>query len=135
MLGDLGLRVTPGTGLWWALRPVWLGIYLLALLPFALGFGRFERSRASDIFEQVFRLHYKAGRTRSRTYPVMESLGGFAIAAPLLIRVSQSHCAGGKSIRSVGYAPGRSPETAAPVNCHLVTPNAGQHTLASVKGR
>jgi subfamily B ATP-binding cassette protein MsbA len=49
----------------------------------AYGMERFERSRASDIFEQVFRLHYKAGRTRSRTYPVMESLGGFAIAAIL----------------------------------------------------
>ena len=32
---------------WWALRPVWLLVYLLALLPFALGFGRFERSAAA----------------------------------------------------------------------------------------
>jgi len=44
LLGDVGLRITPGTGSWWLLRPVWLAVYLLALLPFALGFGRFERS-------------------------------------------------------------------------------------------
>lgn len=42
--GDIGLEVEPGSGLWWAIRPVWIGVYLLALLPFALGFGRFERS-------------------------------------------------------------------------------------------
>ena len=45
----------PGSGAWWALRPVWLVVYLLALLPFALGFGRFERSAAGD------RLHRHAG--------------------------------------------------------------------------
>jgi hypothetical protein len=43
-LGGLGLEVSPGSAAWWALRPVWLSVYLLALLPFALGFGRFERS-------------------------------------------------------------------------------------------
>ena len=49
----------------------------------AYGMEQAERGRARDIFEQVFRLHYKAGRTRSRTYPIMESLGGFAVAAIL----------------------------------------------------
>ena len=44
LFNDIGLEVTPGTGLWWAIRPVWIAVYLLALLPFALGFGRFERS-------------------------------------------------------------------------------------------
>jgi hypothetical protein len=48
LLGNVGLEITPGTGLWWATRPVWLAVYLLALLPFALGFGRFERSPAPD---------------------------------------------------------------------------------------
>lgn len=48
LLGDAGLEVAPGSGAWWALRPVWLVVYLLALLPFALGFGRFERSAAAQ---------------------------------------------------------------------------------------
>jgi len=46
LINDIGLKVMPGTGLWWATRPLWIGVYLLALLPFALGFGRFERSNA-----------------------------------------------------------------------------------------
>jgi len=47
-LGGAGLDVAPGSGAWWALRPLWIAVYLLALLPFALGFGRFERSPGSS---------------------------------------------------------------------------------------
>jgi hypothetical protein len=43
-----GLAVAPGSGSWWAMRPLWIAVYLLALLPFALGFGRFERSPGSS---------------------------------------------------------------------------------------
>jgi len=46
----------------------------------AYGMENAERARARNVFESVFRLTYKAGRTRSRTYPVMDSLGGFAVA-------------------------------------------------------
>ena len=42
-LGNVGLTVEPGNGLWWAVRPVWLSIYLLGLALFALVFGLFER--------------------------------------------------------------------------------------------
>jgi uncharacterized membrane protein YidH (DUF202 family) len=56
LLGGAGLVVTPGTGSWWAMRPVWIAVYLLALLPFALGFGRFERSPASSRVYPVPRL-------------------------------------------------------------------------------
>jgi fucose 4-O-acetylase-like acetyltransferase len=45
-LGNLGLTVEPGSGLWWAVRPIWLGVYLLALVGFALLFGLFERGGA-----------------------------------------------------------------------------------------
>jgi fucose 4-O-acetylase-like acetyltransferase len=48
LFNDVGLLSVPGSGAWWAIRPVWLLVYLLALLPFALGFGRFERSAASN---------------------------------------------------------------------------------------
>jgi len=50
------LRVTPGSGSWWAIRPVWLGVYVLALLPFALGFGRFERSGVGQHIYPAWRL-------------------------------------------------------------------------------
>ncbi len=39
-----------------------------------------EKRRARDVFERIFSLQYKAGRTRSRSYPILESLSGVAIA-------------------------------------------------------
>jgi fucose 4-O-acetylase-like acetyltransferase len=56
LLNDIGLEVMPGSGTWWAIRPVWIVVYLLALLPFALGFGRFERSAAGDRNHPPWRL-------------------------------------------------------------------------------
>ena len=41
--GNIGLDLQPASGAWWALRPIWLGIYLLALTGFVLVFGMFER--------------------------------------------------------------------------------------------
>ena len=46
LLGDAGLEASPGSAYWWLLRPAWIAVYLAALLPFALLFGRFERSAA-----------------------------------------------------------------------------------------
>ncbi|NIM51285.1 MAG: acyltransferase family protein [Gemmatimonadales bacterium] len=45
-IGNVGLTLEPGSGMWWLARPVWLGIYLLALAAFALAFGLFERGGA-----------------------------------------------------------------------------------------
>ena len=56
LFGGIGLDVYPGTAAWWAMRPVWLVVYLVALLPFALGFGRFERSAAGDSTYPPWRL-------------------------------------------------------------------------------
>ena len=53
---DIGLHAAPGSGAWWAIRPVWLLVYLLALLPFALGFGRFERGHPADPAPATWRL-------------------------------------------------------------------------------
>ncbi len=47
LLGDLGLTPRPGSGTWWSMRPLWIAVYALALIPFALAFGRFERGRTS----------------------------------------------------------------------------------------
>jgi len=56
LFNDIGLEFIPGSGAWWAFRPVWLLVYLLALLPFALGFGRFERSAAGSPIHPRWRL-------------------------------------------------------------------------------
>ena len=46
----------------------------------AYGMEDYERRRARDVFEAIFSLHFREGSTRSRSYPVMESLGGVVIA-------------------------------------------------------
>ena len=43
LLGGFGLHPEPGSGFWWATRPLWLAALTLALLPFLAMFGRFER--------------------------------------------------------------------------------------------
>jgi surface polysaccharide O-acyltransferase-like enzyme len=42
--GGVGLDSVPGTGAWWATRPLWIAIYILALLPMIAIFARHERS-------------------------------------------------------------------------------------------
>ena len=44
LLGGAGLDSVPGTGAWWSTRPLWIAIYVLALLPFIAIFARHERS-------------------------------------------------------------------------------------------
>jgi fucose 4-O-acetylase-like acetyltransferase len=56
LVNGIGLEAFPGSLIWWATRPVWLVVYLLALLPFALWFGRFERSAAGDHIHPPWRL-------------------------------------------------------------------------------
>ena len=56
LFDNAGLTVPPGSGAWWAARPVWILVYLLALLPFALGFGRFARSAPGTGIDSPWRL-------------------------------------------------------------------------------
>lgn len=44
----------------------------------------YEESRLHDLVEVIFKKTYKASRTRSTTHPLMESLGGIAIAVVIL---------------------------------------------------
>ncbi len=44
LLGGWGLGPVPGTGEWWVTRPVWIAVYILALLPLIGIFARHERS-------------------------------------------------------------------------------------------
>lgn len=44
--GFVGLAVDPATAAWWAARPLWMILYLVALSALVLAFGRFERGTA-----------------------------------------------------------------------------------------
>src|SRR5207302_8138095 len=46
----------------------------------AYGMEGYEERRAAGLFERIFRLVDRANRTRSRAAPMMEALGGVAIA-------------------------------------------------------
>jgi subfamily B ATP-binding cassette protein MsbA len=55
-----------------------------ARLVKAYGMEDYEERRAAGLFESLFRLIDRATRTRSRAAPMMESLGGAAIAVVIL---------------------------------------------------
>jgi hypothetical protein len=44
LLGGIGLGIEPDSGLWWATRPLWIGLLALLLLPAMALFGRFEQT-------------------------------------------------------------------------------------------
>jgi len=56
LFNNAGLNMMPGSAAWWATRPLWIVVYLVALLPFALGFGRFERSAIGSRIYPSWRL-------------------------------------------------------------------------------
>ena len=55
----------------------------------AYGMEKYEIDRASSIIETIFQLVQKAARVRSATHPIMESLGGVAIAVIIFYGGSQ----------------------------------------------
>jgi subfamily B ATP-binding cassette protein MsbA len=46
----------------------------------AYGMEAYEEGRAAALFERIYQLVYRANRTRSRASPMMEALGGAAVA-------------------------------------------------------
>jgi subfamily B ATP-binding cassette protein MsbA len=50
----------------------------------AYGMEAYEQSRASALFERIFALTDRANRTRARAAPMMEALGGAAVAIVIL---------------------------------------------------
>jgi hypothetical protein len=43
LLGGPGMHWTPGSPIWWAMRPVWFAVFTMFLLVLLALFGRFER--------------------------------------------------------------------------------------------
>ncbi|MDJ0978042.1 MAG: acyltransferase [Erythrobacter sp.] len=97
VLGGAGLDSVPGTGAWWASRPLWIAIYVAALLPFIAIFARHERSfgpirggrtvpKARAVFG-VLAICIGLGATAGVTIASPDSLSGirwWVIALPLL---------------------------------------------------
>ena len=48
LAGGVGLHFEPGSSSWWWSRFAWLAANAVALVPFILAFGRFERPRATE---------------------------------------------------------------------------------------
>ena len=48
LFDGFGLGLHPGTGAWWATRPLWLAVLAAALVPFLALFSRFERAGERD---------------------------------------------------------------------------------------
>ena len=42
-LSGVGLEAVPGSQAWWMMRPLWIGLYMIATATFIALFGRFER--------------------------------------------------------------------------------------------
>jgi len=42
LLGGIGLHAMPGSGAWWAIRPLWFALYITMSLPLVLLFARYE---------------------------------------------------------------------------------------------
>lgn len=77
LLGGVGLAIPPGSAAWWAVHPVWMGIYLLALAPLALLFGRFERRHGGAGGRGAWRLVAGAALTcGGLSIVALEGLGG-----------------------------------------------------------
>jgi len=84
LLGGWGLGPVPGTGEWWITRPIWIAVYIFALLPMIGIFARHELS-----FGPI-----RGGRTVPRLRAVLGVLAicaglgataGLTIASPVLV--------------------------------------------------
>ncbi|MEO1138724.1 MAG: acyltransferase [Pseudomonadota bacterium] len=70
-LGGVGLTEAPGTGLWWAMRPLWLALFTAVLIPFVLIFVRFEAGSRT--------------KAAQRPGPVQAMLGALMTCAGLVV--------------------------------------------------
>jgi hypothetical protein len=79
LAGGAGLRVAPGSGTWWAARPLWLGVYLVGLVLVLALFGRFERL---------------AGQGARRPLQLWRCIGGAIVACAGLALIALGGVAG-----------------------------------------
>ncbi len=59
LLGGIGLEIAPGSGAWWAMRPIWFTLYIAALLPLILFFARYERAGSGAKADNIALPHWR----------------------------------------------------------------------------
>ncbi|MGZ8785826.1 MAG: acyltransferase family protein [Acidimicrobiia bacterium] len=92
-LDGLGMRLEPNTGLWWATRPLWIGVLVLLMALFAPLVNRFERPQGLD--------PRSVERTRPITGTVLACLG-FAGVALFGVSVAPNLSWGALALPAVG---------------------------------
>ncbi len=86
-LGGVGLGTPPGTGAWWATRPLWLGFLLAILLGFVVVFSRFEAGARVRSPSAPAAWQSVVGASVSCFGVAALALGGIAGAGPSGVRV------------------------------------------------
>ena len=71
LLGGVGLQEPPGSGAWWAMRPVWLALFTVVLVPLVLIFVRFEAGSRT--------------KPAGRPGPILAMLGALMTCAGLIV--------------------------------------------------
>lgn len=85
-LGGIGLGFAPNSPAWWATRPVWIALLLVALLPFLAVFGRFERLARVRTGSPAPAVQSVAGAIAVCMGLTALALGGIGDAGPLGVR-------------------------------------------------
>lgn len=97
----------PGSGLWWALRPIWIAILTAFLAAFVALFGRFERSRGG-------RAALSASTTRRDSGTTVLSVKNACAVAGIVLLVIGMH-----AFAIAGFSGVASPGTHTPVELGL----------------
>jgi hypothetical protein len=87
LLGDVGLELQPGTGSWWASRPVWIGVLAAFLLIFIALFGRFEQTARKGAEASLPAWRAIAGALGVCSGLAILALYGIGAEGPLGIRI------------------------------------------------
>jgi hypothetical protein len=84
VLGGTGIRLTPGTTMWWGTRPLWMIMLAVLLIPFVMVFGRLERGSGTAPNVSGWRL--VIGSIMVGGGLALIALGGIGADGPLGIR-------------------------------------------------
>ena len=87
LLSDVGLHLRPGTGSWWATRPMWIAMYAFGLAIFVPVFGRFEQTARKGAAASVPAWRALAGAVGVCAGVVMLALGGIGGEGALGLRI------------------------------------------------
>jgi hypothetical protein len=86
-LGDIGLHLRPGSGSWWAARPLWMAVYVAGLAAFVTVFGRFEQTARKGAAASVPAWRAIAGALGVCAGVAMLALGGIGAETALGLRI------------------------------------------------